>query len=53
MARWVSSGSIEAAPIAPITVTIDSCDRCDANYSLDPGIDKILDDAFQREYDKR
>jgi len=26
---------------------------CDANYSLDPGIDKILDDAFQREYDKR
>jgi hypothetical protein len=35
-----------------VTVPIDICDHCNASYSLE-GIDKILDHAFQREYDKR
>jgi hypothetical protein len=28
-----------------------TCDKCGAK-SLDPGSEKILDEAFQREYDK-
>jgi len=36
-----------------VTIPMDICDHCNAIYSADPGIDKILDDAFHREYDKR
>jgi hypothetical protein len=28
-----------------------TCDKCRAK-SLDPGTEKVLDEAFQREYDK-
>jgi hypothetical protein len=47
--QWSDKGYIHCR----VTIPIDICDRCHANYSLDPGIDKIFDDAFQREYDKR
>jgi hypothetical protein len=30
-----------------------TCNHCGAKYSPDPQIDKILDEAFQREYEKR
>jgi hypothetical protein len=47
--QWSDKGYIRSRVAIPIAV----CDQCDARYSLDPEIDKILDDAFQREYDKR
>jgi hypothetical protein len=47
--QWSDKGYIRSRVAIPIAI----CDRCDARYSLDPEIDKILDDAFQREYDKR
>jgi hypothetical protein len=30
---------------------IGTCNNCHAKY-LEPGADKVLDEAFQREYDK-
>jgi hypothetical protein len=47
--QWSDKGYIRSRVAIPIAV----CNQCDARYSLDPEIDKILDDAFQREYDKR
>jgi hypothetical protein len=32
-------------------ILIGTCENCGAK-SLDPGSEKILDEAFQREYDK-
>ena len=34
-----------------VTVLMGTCDHCGAK-SLEPGSEKILDEAFQREYDK-
>jgi len=34
-----------------VTILVGICDHCHVK-SLDPGSDKILDEAFQREYDK-
>jgi hypothetical protein len=34
-----------------VMVLISTCDNCHAK-SLDPGAENILDEAFQREYDK-
>ena len=34
-----------------VTILVGTCDNCRVK-SLDPGSDKILDEAFQREYDK-
>jgi hypothetical protein len=47
--QWSDKGYIHCR----VTIPMDICDHCNASYSADPGIDKILDDAFQREYDKR
>jgi hypothetical protein len=32
-------------------ILVGSCDKC-AVKSLDPGSNRIMDEAFQREYDK-
>jgi hypothetical protein len=34
-----------------VTILVGTCDNCGVK-SLDPGSDKIMDEAFQREYDK-
>jgi hypothetical protein len=45
--QWSDIGRI----CCRVTVSIGVCDVCHAK-SVDPGADKILDEAFQREYDK-
>jgi hypothetical protein len=34
-----------------VTILVGSCDNCGVK-SLDPGSNRIMDEAFQREYDK-
>jgi hypothetical protein len=45
--QWSDKGYIHCR----VTILVGTCDNCWAK-SLDPGSDKILDEAFQREYDK-
>jgi hypothetical protein len=45
--QWSDKGYIHCRT----TVLVGTCDKCRVK-SLDPGSDKILDEAFQREYDK-
>ncbi len=45
--QWSDKGYIHCR----VTVVVGTCDKCRVK-SLDPGSDKILDEAFQREYDK-
>jgi hypothetical protein len=47
--QWSDKGYIHCR----VTIPIDICDRCNARYSSDPEIDKVLDEAFHREYEKR
>jgi hypothetical protein len=47
--QWSDKGYIHCRVTIPIAI----CKRCDARFSPDPAIDKILDDAFQCEYEKR
>ena len=45
--QWSDRGYIRCSAMIMVGV----CDHCDAR-SLEEGVDKILDEAFQREYDK-
>jgi hypothetical protein len=45
--QWSDKGYVYVR----VTLMIDVCDHCHAK-SRDPGVDEILDEAFQREYDK-
>jgi hypothetical protein len=45
--QWSDKGYIHWR----VTILIGTCDNCRVK-SLDPGSNKILDEAFQREYDK-
>jgi hypothetical protein len=45
--QWSDIGRI----CCRVTVSIGVCDVCDAK-SVNPGVDKIFDEAFRREYDK-
>ena len=45
--QWSDKGYIHCR----VTILIGTCDNCRVK-SLDPGSNKILDEAFQREYDK-
>jgi len=45
--QWTDKGYIHCR----VTILVGSCDNCGVK-SLDPGSDKIMDEAFQREYDK-
>ena len=45
--QWSDKGYVQCR----VTTLIGTCDNCHAK-SFDPGIDKIFDEAFQREYDK-
>jgi hypothetical protein len=45
--QWSNIGRIRCR----VTVSTGVCDVCHAK-SVDPGVDKIFDEAFQREYDK-
>jgi len=47
--QWSDKGYIHCRVMIPI----DVCDHCGARYSGDPEIEKTLDDAFRREYNKR
>jgi hypothetical protein len=47
--QWSDKGYIHCRVTIPIAI----CNHCDSRYCPDPEIDKILDDAFQREYEKR
>ena len=46
--QWSDKGYIHCR----VTIPIATCNHCDTRYSPDPEIDKILDEAFQREYEK-
>ena len=45
--QWSDKGYIQCR----VTVLVGTCDKCRVK-SLEPGSDKILDEAFRREYDK-
>ena len=45
--QWSNKGYIQCR----VTILVGTCDSCRVK-SLDPGSDKILDEAFRREYDK-
>ena len=45
--QWSDKGYIHCR----VTILIGTCNNCHAKY-LEPGADKVLDEAFQREYDK-
>jgi hypothetical protein len=45
--QWSDKGYIQCR----VTILVGTCDSCRVK-SLDPGSDKILDEAFRREYDK-
>jgi len=45
--QWSDKGYIHCR----VTVLVGTCNNCHVKH-LDPGSDKILDEAFQREYDK-
>jgi hypothetical protein len=45
--QWSDKGYIHCRA----TILIGICNNCHVKH-LDPGSDKILDEAFQREYDK-
>jgi hypothetical protein len=45
--EWSDKGYIHCQ----VTILVGSCDNCGVK-SLDPGSDRIMDEAFQREYDK-
>jgi hypothetical protein len=45
--QWSDKGYIHCR----VTILIDTCNNCHRKY-LEPGADKVLDEAFQREYDK-
>jgi hypothetical protein len=45
--QWSDKGYVHCR----VTVLMGTCDKCRAK-SLDPGAERILDEAFQREYDK-
>ena len=45
--QWSDKGYIHCR----VTILVGACDSCRVK-SLEPGSDKILDEAFQREYDK-
>jgi hypothetical protein len=45
--QWSDKGYVHCQ----VTILMGTCDKCGAK-SLDPGSEKILDGAFQREYDK-
>jgi len=45
--QWSDKGYIHCR----VTILMGTCDNCDVK-SLGPGSEKILDEAFQREYDK-
>ena len=45
--QWSDKGYIHCQ----VTIAMGVCDRCGAK-SLDPGSEKILDEAFQRDYNK-
>src|ERR1700730_2796479 len=45
--QWSDKGYIHCRA----TILIGTCNNCHVKH-LDPGSDKILDEAFQREYDK-
>ena len=45
--QWTDKGYIHCR----VTILVGSCDNCGVK-SLDPGSNRIMDEAFQREYDK-
>jgi hypothetical protein len=45
--QWSDKGYIHCR----VTILVGSCDNCRVK-SLDPGSEKILDEAFKREYEK-
>ncbi len=45
--QWSDKGYIHCRT----TILIGTCNNCHVKH-LDPGSDKILDEAFQREYEK-
>ena len=45
--QWSDKGYVHCR----VTILMGTCNKCRAK-SLDPGSEKILDQAFQREYDK-
>jgi hypothetical protein len=45
--QWSDKGYIHCR----VTILVSTCDSCRVK-SLEPGSDKKLDEAFQREYDK-
>ena len=45
--QWSDKGYVHCR----VMILIGTCEKCGAK-SLDPGSEKILDEAFQREYDK-
>ena len=45
--QWSDKGYIQCR----VTILVGTCDNCRVK-SLDAGSDKILDEAFRREYDK-
>jgi hypothetical protein len=45
--QWSNKGYVHCR----VTILIGTCDRCGAK-SLDPGSDKIFDEAFKQAYDK-
>ena len=45
--QWSDKGYIHCR----VTILIGTCNNCHRKY-LEPGADKVLDEAFQREYDK-
>jgi len=45
--QWSDKGYIHCRA----TILIGTCNNCHRKY-LEPGADKVLDEAFQREYDK-
>ncbi|HET7382509.1 MAG TPA: hypothetical protein VFJ59_07990 [Pseudolabrys sp.] len=45
--QWSKKGYVHCH----VMITVGVCDFCGAR-SPEPGVDRILDEAFQREYDK-
>lgn len=45
--QWSDRGYVHCR----IMILVGTCDNC-GRKSLDPGSDKIMDEAFQREYDR-
>jgi hypothetical protein len=45
--QWSNKGYVHCR----VTILVGSCDNCGVK-SFDPGSDKIMDEAVQREYDK-